>query len=459
MSGTHPISELQRGNSRLLLEVGTHPSPAQDYPSCCKQPKQPAELTAGAAGGWRGAPRPLGDAAAVGNTAHAHRLQQRSLRLFNSAPGMLRAAADLLCSAEPQQLSPGGSRSRESGAGVFPRLGDHEAVRAAPAPPPCPPAAVPAAGSRRRTRLPSAPSSLALSPLTFRSPNPRRSALGGSRAESTAVPSADLSVLGRKQDDARGQGPWRSPGEMAGHWAFGSWVPVRSPAENLQCHLRYTEPESIFSSGICLFLLLPVALSLEVSVGKAATIYAVNGTSILLPCTFSSCFGFENLRFWWSYNSSDTFKILIDGTVKNEKSDPKVKLKDNDRITLEGSTKEKVNNISILLDSLEFSDTGKYTCHVRNPKEQNLEHQATIFLQVVDKLEEVDNTVTLIILAVVGGVIGLLVFVLLLKKFITFILKKTREKKKECLVSSSGNDNTENGLPGSKAEEKPPTKV
>lgn len=31
--------------------------------------------------------------------------------------------------------------------------------------------------------------------------------------------------------------------------------------------------------------------------------------------------------------------------------------------------------------------------------------------------------------------------------------------RKECLVSSSGNDNTENGLPGSKAEEKAPKKV
>lgn len=44
-------------------------------------------------------------------------------------------------------------------------------------------------------------------------------------------------------------------------------------------------------------------------------------------------------------------------------------------------------------------------------------------------VEEVDNTVTLIILAVVGGVIGLLVCILMLKKLITFILKKTREKK------------------------------
>ncbi|XP_069934949.1 sodium channel subunit beta-4 isoform X3 [Oryctolagus cuniculus] len=194
---------------------------------------------------------------------------------------------------------------------------------------------------------------------------------------------------------------------------------------------RGKAPARWLGPGLLGLLLLPVALSLEVSVGKATTIYAVNGTEILLPCTFSSCFGFENLRFWWSYNTSDTYKKLIEGIVKNEKSDPKVKLRDNDRVSLEGTTKEKMNNISILLRSLEFSDT----------------------------VEEVDNTVTLIILAVVGGVIGLLVFILLLKKFIAFIIKKTQEKKKECLVSSSGNDNTENGLPGSKAEEKPPTKV
>lgn len=56
--------------------------------------------------------------------------------------------------------------------------------------------------------------------------------------------------------------------------------------------------------------LLPVSLSLEVSVGKATTIYAVNGTEILLPCTFSSCFGFQDLHFWWSYNISDTYRIV-----------------------------------------------------------------------------------------------------------------------------------------------------
>ncbi|XP_008592181.1 PREDICTED: sodium channel subunit beta-4 [Galeopterus variegatus] len=182
-------------------------------------------------------------------------------------------------------------------------------------------------------------------------------------------------------------------------------------------------------TGLLGLFLLPLSLSLEVSVGKATTIYAVNGTEILLPCTFSSCIGFHDLSFWWTYNSTDTFKMLLNGTVKNEKSDPKVKLKNDDRITLVGSIKEKMNNISIVLKYLEFSDTGKYTCHVKNPRENGLQQNATVFLQVVDKLEEVDNTVTLIILAVVGGVIGLLILILLIKKLVTFILKKTQEKK------------------------------
>lgn len=43
--------------------------------------------------------------------------------------------------------------------------------------------------------------------------------------------------------------------------------------------------------------------------------------------------------------------------------------------------------------------------------------------------------------------------------FISCSSQLSAPSRKECLVSSSGNDNTENGLPGSKAEEKPPTKV
>ncbi|XP_055129320.2 sodium channel subunit beta-4 isoform X1 [Symphalangus syndactylus] len=334
------------------------------------------------------------------------------------------------------------------------------------------------------------------SPAPGRLPAVPRVPFGGQRASDSAGParfspnvSFCLSAPGDQGGASRAgerEAPGRRPGTAAAAFLFftlrdpalppprppspsvlKTWREARTVLGEFPCTQKGARPArpGVGAAGALpgtaspgLFLI-PVTLSLEVSVGKATNIYAVNGTEILLPCTFSSCFGFEDLHFRWTYNSSDAFKILIEGTVKNEKSDPKVTLKDDDRIALVGSTKEKMNNISIVLRDLEFSDTGKYTCHVKNPKENNLQHHATIFLQVVDRLEEVDNTVTLIILAVVGGVIGLLILILLIKKLIIFILKKTREKKKECLVSSSGNDNTENGLPGSKAEEKPPSKV
>ncbi|XP_015274265.1 PREDICTED: sodium channel subunit beta-4 isoform X2 [Gekko japonicus] len=128
---------------------------------------------------------------------------------------------------------------------------------------------------------------------------------------------------------------------------------------------------------------------------------------------------------------------------------PRVELPE---VTLHKDSRE--YNLSILLLSVDFSDSGKYTCAVKNPKEKGAEHNATISLAVVVELVKVDNTLAKIIAAVVGGVIGLLVLILLLKKLILFLLKKRKEKNNECLVSSSGNDNTENGLAGSKADQK-----
>lgn len=44
-------------------------------------------------------------------------------------------------------------------------------------------------------------------------------------------------------------------------------------------------------------------------------------------------------------------------------------------------------------------------------------------------VEKVDNTLTLIILSVAGGVIGFLILIMLTKKLVLFILKKTRKQK------------------------------
>ncbi|XP_063211266.1 sodium channel subunit beta-4 isoform X1 [Chroicocephalus ridibundus] len=198
-----------------------------------------------------------------------------------------------------------------------------------------------------------------------------------------------------------------------------------------------------------------IVFALEVSVGKTNTVMALNNSDVLLPCTFTTCIGFQDLVFTWYFNSTE---LIYHGKIKSKASEPFL-VGRNPRVEFVGSTTGKDNNISIVLKNVEFSDAGKYTCHVKNPKEKNAQHNATIFLTVVQKMVETDNTVTLIIVGVVGGLIGLLILFMLVKRVVLFIIKKTQDGKKECLVSSSGNDNTENGLAGSKAEQKAPPKA
>lgn len=75
---------------------------------------------------------------------------------------------------------------------------------------------------------------------------------------------------------------------------------------------------------------------------------------------------------------------IYHGKIKSKASEPFL-VGRNPRVEFVGSTTGKDNNISIVLKNVEFSDAGKYTCHVRNPKEKNAQHNATIFLTVVQK--------------------------------------------------------------------------
>uniref|UniRef100_A0A8C0GCB0 Sodium voltage-gated channel beta subunit 4 n=1 Tax=Chelonoidis abingdonii TaxID=106734 RepID=A0A8C0GCB0_CHEAB len=198
------------------------------------------------------------------------------------------------------------------------------------------------------------------------------------------------------------------------------------------------------------FHLFATTVTLEVSVGKNNLVMALNGSEVQLPCIFTTCIGFKDLDFTWYYNSTEIYR----GHIKNKVSEPTM-LYANPRVRLTGTTTGRENNISISM-FVDFDDAGKYTCHVKNPKEMNAEHNATIILKVV---QEMDNTLTHIIVGTVGGLVGLLILILVIKKIVLLILKKSQEKKKECLVSSSGIDNTENGLAGSKAEQKAPPKA
>ncbi|KAM9468646.1 sodium channel, voltage-gated, type IV, beta a isoform 1-T2 [Clarias gariepinus] len=206
-------------------------------------------------------------------------------------------------------------------------------------------------------------------------------------------------------------------------------------------------------ASIVITLLIGVwcAQALEVSVGKVSSVEVMNGSSVLLPCTYSSCIGIKNLYFNWNYNDNGTLNKLCEGVVPAEGLDVNHVMTYHDRIMFVGSSKD--SNISVVLSNVTFEDEGEYICFARNPKEKNRNHSAIFNLIVVDQLKEVDNTLTKIIVSVIGGLIGLIIIVMVIKAVVVHFLNKAQEKNKECLVSS-GNDNTENGLSGSKADNK-----
>lgn len=39
--------------------------------------------------------------------------------------------------------------------------------------------------------------------------------------------------------------------------------------------------------------------------GKANTVMALNNSNVLLPCTFTTCIGFQDLVFVWYFNSTE----------------------------------------------------------------------------------------------------------------------------------------------------------
>ncbi|KAG7314427.1 hypothetical protein KOW79_021730 [Hemibagrus wyckioides] len=195
--------------------------------------------------------------------------------------------------------------------------------------------------------------------------------------------------------------------------------------------------------------------ALEMNVGKVPFLEAVNGSDVLLPCTYASCMGIENLYFKWEYNDNGTMVKIMESVIPTDHGELMNKHIYRERVEFMGSTK--TNNVSIMIWNVTFEDAGQYTCFGKNPKEKGKNHSAIFTLYVVDELRVVDNTLTIIIVSCVGGCIALLVIFMLLKNFTLFVLAKLEEKNKECLVSS-GIDNTENGLSGSKVTPKPTPK-
>lgn len=46
--------------------------------------------------------------------------------------------------------------------------------------------------------------------------------------------------------------------------------------------------------------------ALEMIVGKIPFLQAVNGSTVMLPCTYASCIGIQDLYFNWQYDDNGT---------------------------------------------------------------------------------------------------------------------------------------------------------
>ncbi|GCB66383.1 sodium channel, voltage-gated, type IV, beta a [Scyliorhinus torazame] len=204
------------------------------------------------------------------------------------------------------------------------------------------------------------------------------------------------------------------------------------------------------------FVLFSENVAIEVNIGKKPTIEVLNGTDVILPCTFTSCMDYKDSSFWWTFQKNETEPAERIIRIKLKDKKPRVTLfTEDNRLTLVGEVKNK--NISLLLTDADFEDAGLYTCFFKNPQEKNQESNATLRLIVVSELVEVDNTLTTIIVSVVGGVIGFLILIFIIKKLVKLIIKQVGKKKKECLVNSCAN--TERGHYGSKSDLKTPPKA
>ncbi|TNN01655.1 hypothetical protein fugu_011037 [Takifugu bimaculatus] len=184
----------------------------------------------------------------------------------------------------------------------------------------------------------------------------------------------------------------------------------------------------LLHTGLIIALLLGVWTvgGLEVTTGKVSSIEAMNGSTVLLPCTYSSCIGIQRLYFNWHFNNNGTMVKYCEAVIPSEDVEPRVKVL-HERVEFVGSSKN--SNISILLWNITFDDEGDYICFAKNPKEKNRNHSAVFTLIVVDQMKEDDNTLTVFIVSVLGGVIGLVIIVMVIKAVVLHFLRKGNEKK------------------------------
>uniref|UniRef100_UPI0037E80080 sodium channel subunit beta-2 isoform X1 n=2 Tax=Semicossyphus pulcher TaxID=241346 RepID=UPI0037E80080 len=182
-------------------------------------------------------------------------------------------------------------------------------------------------------------------------------------------------------------------------------------------------------SAALLVLLLSLSGCSSMDVLVSSKINALNGTTVKIPCTFTSCYKMDPIKFAmnWTYQESlnDTEEMFM---VYYRKKGMVALRSDRfgDRVTFAGLLEK--NDLAITLSDVQLDDEGFYNCYVRNPPDRIQGHGVIELIVVTELPPPRDSTIAVAIGASVGGLLALLILTMV-------VLKCLRRHQKQELIS------------------------
>lgn len=181
--------------------------------------------------------------------------------------------------------------------------------------------------------------------------------------------------------------------------------------------------------GALLLLLLSLSGCYSMDVIVPPTIDALNGTTIKIPCTFTSCYKMDVTKFAMNWTYQETVNDTEEMFMTYYKKRGMVALRPDrfgDRVMFVGNLDK--NDLSVTLSDVQLEDEGFYNCYVRNPPDR-IQGLGAIKLKVVTELPPPrDSTIAVAIGASVGGALALLILSMV-------VVKCLRRHRKQELIS------------------------
>ncbi|GAA6221577.1 sodium channel subunit beta-2 isoform X1 [Lates japonicus] len=194
-----------------------------------------------------------------------------------------------------------------------------------------------------------------------------------------------------------------------------------------------SSPAQERSSGVQLLsaalLLLSLSGCSSMDVLVSNYINALNGTTVKIPCTFTSCYKMDITKFSMNWTYQETLNDTEEMFMTYYKKKGMVPLRPErfgDRVTFAGNLDK--NDLSITLSDVQVYDVGIYNCYVKNPPDR-IQGHGVIQLNVVTELPPPrDSTIAVAIGASVGGALALLILSMV-------VVKCLRRHRKQELIS------------------------